>query len=66
MQVKCEFCFCQSYAVHVFPFVKMCLNDMMFFTNRTNRLEIAFVSWPTVRYKREVLFGWVDLLGKYI
>ncbi|XP_034240067.1 sodium channel protein Nach-like [Thrips palmi] len=25
-------------------------------------LEIGFVSWPMVRYKREVLFGWVDLL----
>lgn len=27
-------------------------------------LETEFVSWPMVRYKREVLFGWVDLLGK--
>lgn len=27
-------------------------------------LEIGFVSWPMVRYKREVLFGWVELLGK--
>ncbi|KAF5303462.1 hypothetical protein FQA39_LY09925 [Lamprigera yunnana] len=26
-------------------------------------LEAEFVSWPMVRYKREVLFGWVDLLG---
>ncbi|XP_050536537.1 sodium channel protein Nach-like isoform X2 [Daktulosphaira vitifoliae] len=26
-------------------------------------LEISFVSWPMVRYRREVLFGWVDLLG---
>ncbi|XP_025416588.1 sodium channel protein Nach-like isoform X2 [Sipha flava] len=25
-------------------------------------LEITFVSWPMVRYRREVLFGWVDLL----
>ncbi|XP_050430662.1 sodium channel protein Nach-like isoform X2 [Adelges cooleyi] len=25
-------------------------------------LEISFVSWPMVRYRREVLFGWVDLL----
>lgn len=29
-------------------------------------LEITFVSWPMVRYRREVLFGWVDLLGKSI
>lgn len=27
-------------------------------------LETEFVSWPMVRYKREVLFGWVDLLGE--
>lgn len=27
-------------------------------------METEFVSWPMVRYKREVLFGWVDLLGK--
>jgi len=27
-------------------------------------LEIGFVSWPMVRYRREVLFGWVDLLGE--
>lgn len=26
-------------------------------------LEISFVSWPMVRYRREVIFGWVDLLG---
>ncbi|KAF6216174.1 hypothetical protein GE061_000514 [Apolygus lucorum] len=25
-------------------------------------LEVGFVSWPMIRYKREVLFGWVDLL----
>ncbi|XP_066904739.1 sodium channel protein Nach isoform X1 [Halyomorpha halys] len=25
-------------------------------------IEIGFVSWPMIRYKREVLFGWVDLL----
>jgi hypothetical protein len=43
----------------------MHLNDMMFFTIRANHLTVAFASWPTVRYKREVVFGWVDLLGKY-
>ena len=62
MQVKC----CQSYAIHIFSFVKMRLNDMMFFTNRTNSLEMALAYWPMMRYKREVVFGWVDLLGKYI
>ncbi|PNF31312.1 hypothetical protein B7P43_G11545 [Cryptotermes secundus] len=35
-------------------------------TDMTKYLEVAFVSWPMVRYKREVLFGWVDLLGKYV
>nr|CAD7267688.1 unnamed protein product [Timema shepardi] len=28
-------------------------------------LEVGFVSWPMVRYKREVLFGWVDLLVSF-
>ncbi|CAH1155369.1 unnamed protein product [Phaedon cochleariae] len=28
-------------------------------------LECQFVSWPMVRYKREVLFGWVDLLVSF-
>jgi hypothetical protein len=44
----------------------MSLNDMGFFTIRTKLLSLAFESWPMVRYKREVVFGWVDLLGKYI
>ncbi|XP_049782021.1 sodium channel protein Nach-like [Schistocerca cancellata] len=28
-------------------------------------IDIGFVSWPMVRYKREVLFGWVDLLVSF-
>ncbi|XP_037874750.1 sodium channel protein Nach [Bombyx mori] len=31
----------------------------------SNSLETEFVSWPMVRYKREVLFGWVDLLVSF-
>ncbi|XP_017777841.1 PREDICTED: sodium channel protein Nach-like [Nicrophorus vespilloides] len=31
----------------------------------TSSLETEFVSWPMVRYKREVLFGWVDLLVSF-
>ncbi|XP_013178118.1 PREDICTED: sodium channel protein Nach-like isoform X2 [Papilio xuthus] len=31
----------------------------------SNALETEFVSWPMVRYKREVLFGWVDLLVSF-
>ncbi|KAF2898253.1 hypothetical protein ILUMI_07924 [Ignelater luminosus] len=35
-------------------------------TDDVNRgLEAEFVSWPMVRYKREVLFGWVDLLVSF-
>ncbi|XP_045764971.1 sodium channel protein Nach-like isoform X1 [Maniola jurtina] len=33
--------------------------------SQTNSLETEFVSWPMVRYKREVLFGWVDLLVSF-
>ncbi|XP_075213735.1 sodium channel protein Nach-like [Lycorma delicatula] len=28
-------------------------------------LHVGFGSWPMVRYKREVLFGWVDLLVSF-
>ncbi|XP_069675741.1 sodium channel protein Nach-like [Periplaneta americana] len=28
-------------------------------------LAVGFVSWPMVRYKKEVLFGWVDLLVSF-
>lgn len=27
-------------------------------------LNIEYLTWPIIRYKREVLFGWVDLLGE--
>ncbi|XP_069675742.1 pickpocket protein 19-like [Periplaneta americana] len=33
--------------------------------NSLKELEVGFVSWPMVRYKREVLFGWVDLLVSF-
>ncbi|XP_046673202.1 sodium channel protein Nach-like [Homalodisca vitripennis] len=39
------------------------LNDVVL--DSDNSLEIGFVSWPMVRYKREVLFGWVDLLVSF-
>ncbi|KAJ8920125.1 hypothetical protein NQ315_011782 [Exocentrus adspersus] len=29
------------------------------------KMDCQFVSWPMVRYKREVLFGWVDLLVSF-
>lgn len=31
--------------------------------DEVNIMETGFLSWPMIRYKREVLFGWVDLLG---
>ncbi|XP_075970520.1 sodium channel protein Nach-like isoform X1 [Anticarsia gemmatalis] len=34
-------------------------------SNDNTLLETEFVSWPMVRYKREVLFGWVDLLVSF-
>jgi acid-sensing ion channel, other len=29
------------------------------------RVNIQFLSWPIVRYQRDVLFGWVDLLVSF-
>lgn len=29
------------------------------------RIHIEFLTWPIIRYKREVLFGWVDLLVSF-
>lgn len=29
------------------------------------RINIEFLTWPIIRYKREVLFGWVDLLVSF-
>jgi acid-sensing ion channel, other len=28
-------------------------------------MHIEFLTWPIIRYKREVLFGWVDLLVSF-
>lgn len=28
-------------------------------------INIEFLTWPIIRYKREVLFGWVDLLVSF-
>jgi hypothetical protein len=29
------------------------------------KVSIEFLTWPIIRYKREVLFGWVDLLVSF-
>ncbi|XP_037027868.1 sodium channel protein Nach isoform X2 [Bradysia coprophila] len=36
-------------------------------TDRTSAtyINIEFLTWPIIRYKREVLFGWVDLLVSF-
>lgn len=36
-------------------------------TSRTsdNYVSVEFLTWPIIRYKREVLFGWVDLLVSF-
>jgi amiloride-sensitive sodium channel len=31
----------------------------------SDRIRIEFLTWPIIRYKREVLFGWVDLLVSF-
>lgn len=28
-------------------------------------VNIEYLTWPIIRYKREVLFGWVDLLVSF-
>lgn len=28
-------------------------------------INIEYLTWPIIRYKREVLFGWVDLLVSF-
>lgn len=28
-------------------------------------VNVEFLTWPIIRYKREVLFGWVDLLVSF-
>ncbi|XP_050294298.1 uncharacterized protein LOC126734644 [Anthonomus grandis grandis] len=35
------------------------------FEGNSSGLKLFFVSWPMVKYKREVLFGWVDLLVSF-
>ncbi|XP_055383286.1 sodium channel protein Nach [Condylostylus longicornis] len=33
--------------------------------DNSNEVRIEFLTWPIIRYKREVLFGWVDLLVSF-
>lgn len=48
----------------VYEVEKLNENSAEFGEPKGRIMETEFVSWPMVRYKREVLFGWVDLLGK--
>lgn len=34
-------------------------------TFENERIKIEFLTWPIIQYKREVLFGWVDLLVSF-
>lgn len=57
-----------TYNTYITPRFKI-LNSKLFkffSPNKVEPIEVAFVSWPMIRYKREVLFGWVDLLGKVV
>ncbi|XP_063821327.1 sodium channel protein Nach-like [Ostrinia nubilalis] len=59
-------CSCELGCKHtVYEVEKLTEIDSMKASGSTSSLETEFVSWPMVRYKREVLFGWVDLLGKH-
>ncbi|CAK1553645.1 unnamed protein product [Leptosia nina] len=59
-------CNCELGCTHtVYEVEKLTEIDASKASAATNSLETEFVSWPMVRYKREVLFGWVDLLVSF-
>ncbi|XP_041976407.1 sodium channel protein Nach-like isoform X6 [Aricia agestis] len=59
-------CACELGCTHtVYEVEKLTDIDPSKLSTSTNSLETEFVSWPMVRYKREVLFGWVDLLVSF-
>ncbi|XP_072940542.1 sodium channel protein Nach [Epargyreus clarus] len=59
-------CACELGCTHtVYEVEKLTDVDPTKGSTDTNVLETEFVSWPMVRYKREVLFGWVDLLVSF-
>ncbi|CAH0727769.1 unnamed protein product, partial [Brenthis ino] len=59
-------CLCELGCSHtVYEVEKLTDIDTSKGSTATNSLETEFVSWPMVRYKREVLFGWVDLLVSF-
>ncbi|XP_045514063.1 sodium channel protein Nach-like [Pieris brassicae] len=59
-------CNCELGCTHtVYEVEKLTAIDASKSSATTNSLETEFVSWPMVRYKREVLFGWVDLLVSF-
>ncbi|XP_053602844.1 sodium channel protein Nach [Plodia interpunctella] len=59
-------CSCELGCSHtVYEVEKLTEIDSMKTAGTTTSLETEFVSWPMVRYKREVLFGWVDLLVSF-
>ncbi|XP_044755808.1 sodium channel protein Nach-like [Coccinella septempunctata] len=57
-----EHCDCQlSCSNTVYEVEKLSANN----EDEINTMETGFLSWPMIRYKREVLFGWVDLLVSF-
>ncbi|XP_030023452.2 sodium channel protein Nach-like [Manduca sexta] len=58
-------CSCELGCSHTVYEVEKLSDVDMSRSGGTSSLEIEFVSWPMVRYKREVLFGWVDLLVSF-
>ncbi|CAG9857482.1 unnamed protein product [Phyllotreta striolata] len=63
--VSIEACRCPLGCLHTAYEIEKLDGDSSDGEESASTLEVKFVSWPMVRYKREVLFGWVDLLVSF-
>lgn len=52
---------CFNTVFDIEKFTKTVLTD----TKASDHINIEYLTWPIIRYKREVLFGWVDLLVSF-
>lgn len=52
---------CFNTVFDIEKFTKTVLTD----TKASDYINIEYLTWPIIRYKREVLFGWVDLLVSF-
>lgn len=59
---KCELC-CLNTVYDIEKFSKILISDSS--RQEDFRVNIEYLTWPIIRYKREVLFGWVDLLVSF-